>query len=65
MQAEHSPAMVEYFSTLAEKYGLIMTGGSDFHAPHPQNGNIILGKSFIPDWVYGKLIEEKKRLDMA
>ena len=62
---KHSPAMVEYFSTLAEKYGLIMTGGSDFHAPHPTNGNVILGKSFIPDWVYGKLIEEKKRLDMA
>lgn len=62
---KHSPAMVEYFSTIAEKYGLIMTGGSDFHAPHPQNGNIILGKSFIPEWVYGKLVEEKKRLDMA
>lgn len=62
---KHSPAMVEYFSTLAEKYGLIMTGGSDFHAPHPANGNIILGKSFIPDWIYGKLTEEKKRLDMA
>lgn len=62
---KHSPAMVEYFSTLAEKYGLIMTGGSDFHAPHPSNGNVILGKSFIPDWIYGKLIEEKKRLDMA
>lgn len=62
---KHSPAMVEYFSTIAEKYGLIMTGGSDFHAPHPTNGNVILGKSFIPDWVYGKLIEEKKRLDMA
>ena len=62
---KHSPAMVEYFSTLAEKYGLIMTGGSDFHAPHPTNGNIIIGKSFIPDWIYGKLVEEKKRLDMA
>ncbi|MCR5260373.1 MAG: PHP domain-containing protein [Candidatus Gastranaerophilales bacterium] len=62
---KHSPAMVEYFSTIAEKYGLIMTGGSDFHAPHPASGNVILGKSFIPDWVYGKLIEEKKRLDMA
>ncbi len=57
--------MVEYFSTIAEKYGLIMTGGSDFHAPHPQTGNVILGKSFIPDWIYGKLVEEKKRLDMA
>ena len=62
---KHSPAMVEYFSTIAEKYGLVMTGGSDFHAQHPTNGNIILGKSFIPDWIYGKLIEEKKRLDMA
>ena len=62
---KHSPAMVEYFSTIAEKYGLIMTGGSDFHAPHPTSGNIILGKSFIPDWIYGKLAEEKKRLDMA
>jgi len=62
---KHSPAMVEYFSTLAEKYGLIMTGGSDFHAPHPQTGNIILGKSFIPEWIYGKLAEEKKRLDLS
>ncbi len=62
---KHSPAMVEYFSTLAEKYGLIMTGGSDFHSPHPTNGNIILGKSFIPDWIYSKLTEEKKRLDLA
>ena len=62
---KHSPAMVEYFSTIAEKNGLIMTGGSDFHAPHPSNGNIILGKSFIPDWIYSKLAEEKKRLDLA
>lgn len=62
---KHSPAMVEYFSTIAEKYGLIMTGGSDFHAPHPTTGNVILGKSFIPEWIYGKLVEEKKRLDLA
>ena len=62
---KHSPAMVEYFSTLAENLGLIVTGGSDFHAPNPLNGQIVMGKNFIPDWVYDKLVEEKKRLDLA
>ena len=62
---KHSPAMVEYFSTLAENLGLIVTGGSDFHSPNPLNGQIIMGKNFVPEWVYDKLIEEKKRLDMA
>ena len=62
---KHSPAMVEYFSTLAEKHGLIVTGGSDFHTPNPINGQIIIGKHFIPDWIYDKLYEEKHRLDLA
>lgn len=62
---KHSPAMVEYFSTLAENLGLIVTGGSDFHAPNPVTGQIIMGKNFIPEWVYDKLVEEKKRLDLA
>lgn len=62
---KHSPAIVEYYSTIAEQLGLIITGGSDFHAPNPNNGNIIMGKNFIPDWIYDELINEKKRLDMA
>lgn len=62
---KHSPAMMEYFSTMAENLGLIVTGGSDFHAPNANNGQIILGKNFIPDWVYEKLVQEKKRIDMA
>lgn len=62
---KHSPAMVEYFSSLAEDLGLIVTGGSDFHAPNPLNGTLVLGKNFIPEWVYDKLVKEKKRLDMA
>lgn len=61
----HTPAIVEYFSTMAEELGLIVTGGSDFHAPNIMNGQIMLGKNFVPEWVYDKLIEEKKRLDMA
>ena len=62
---KHSPAMVEYFSSLAENLGLIVTGGRDFHAPNPLTGQIVMGKNFIPEWVYDKLVEEKKRLDMA
>jgi len=62
---KHSPAIVEYFSSIAERLGLIVTGGSDFHAPSVMNGQIILGKNFVPEWVYDKLVEEKKCLDMA
>lgn len=62
---KHSPAMVEYYSSIAERCGLIITGGSDFHAPNPNNGQIIMGKNFIPDWIYDSLMKEKKQLDMA
>ncbi len=62
---KHSPAIVEYFSSMAEEFGLIVTGGSDFHAPNIMNGQIILGKNFVPEWIYDKLIAEKKRLDLA
>lgn len=62
---KHSPACVEYFSSMAEELGLIVTGGSDFHCPNIMNGQIILGKNFVPDWVYDKLLEEKKRIDLA
>ena len=62
---KHSPACVEYFSSMAEELGLIVTGGSDFHAPNIMNGQIVLGKNFVPDWVYDKLVQEKKLIDMA
>ena len=61
---KHSPAVVEYFSSLADKYGLIITGGSDFHAPSVNHGAIFMGKNFVPDWVYDELIKEKKRIEM-
>ncbi len=62
---KHSPACVEYFSSMAESLGLIVTGGSDFHAPNIMNGQIILGKNFVPEWIYDKLMQEKKCIDMA
>lgn len=62
---KHSPAIVEYFSSMAEELGLIVTGGSDFHAPNLVNGQILLGKHFIPEWIYDSLVNEKKCLDLA
>ncbi len=62
---KHSPAIVEYFSSMAENLGLIVTGGSDFHAPNIMNGQIILGKNFVPEWIYDTMITEKKQLDLA
>ena len=62
---KHSPAIVEYFSSMAESLGLIVTGGSDFHAPNIMNGQIILGKNFVPEWIYETMLNEKKCLDMA
>ena len=59
---KHSPAIIEYFS---EKYGLIITGGSDFHAPNPNNGNIVMGKNFVPEWIYDELMKEKRRMELA
>ncbi len=39
---KHSPACVEYFSSMAEELGLIVTGGSDFHTPkyHERTNNL-------------------------
>ena len=62
---KHSPAAVEHFSTLAEEYGLIVTVGSDFHAPSINHGTILMGKNFVPDWVYDKLMLEKKKIELA
>ena len=51
---KHSPACVEYFSSMAENLGLIVTGGSDFHAPNIINWQAIFGKNFVPEYMYDK-----------
>ncbi len=61
---KHSPAMIEYFSSIAERYKLIITGGSDCHGPKP-NGQLLLGKNHVPDWVLTELKKEKNRLKLA
>ncbi len=62
---KHTPAMIEYFCSLAEKYDLIVTGGSDFHAPSLYTGQMVLGKNFVPPKIFEELEAEKKRIAIA
>jgi 3',5'-nucleoside bisphosphate phosphatase len=60
----HSPALIEFHCTLAEKLGLIVTGGTDFH------GTVDLYKKSLnrlhmPANLYHLLREEKKQLSLS
>lgn len=58
----HSPAEIEFHCSLAERLGLIVTGGTDFHGTvdvYPQ----ALSRLHLPDWVYTELKNEKQRLE--
>ncbi|MDD3013740.1 MAG: PHP domain-containing protein [Candidatus Gastranaerophilales bacterium] len=61
---KHSPAMVEYYSTMAEHYGLVVTGGSDCHGTKVGK-QLFLGKNFVPDWILEGLRKEKSRIEIA
>jgi len=61
---KHSPAMVEYYSTMAEHYGLVVTGGSDCHGTKVGK-QLFLGKNFVPDWILDELKKEKSRIEIA
>ncbi|HDD35708.1 MAG TPA: PHP domain-containing protein [Candidatus Desulfofervidus auxilii] len=41
---EHTPDQVAYYAYLAKKYGLCMTGGSDFHGKNKEG--ILLGRGY-------------------
>ena len=56
---------IERLSEICKKKKLLLTGGSDFHAPSVNHGAILMGKNFVPSWVYDELIKEKKRIDMS
>jgi 3',5'-nucleoside bisphosphate phosphatase len=60
----HSPAHIEFHCTLAEKLGLIVTGGTDFHG----TGDLY-EKSFqrlcMPDMVYKILQQERDNRRMS
>ncbi len=60
-----SPEQVEYMLLLAEKYGLVVSGGSDFHGDNMKGIDMGIGSGTlaVPYSVYEKLEEfsEKKR----
>ncbi|WP_373531307.1 PHP domain-containing protein [Vampirovibrio sp.] len=60
----HSPALIEFHCSLAEKLGLIVTGGTDFH------GTVDLYKKSLdrlhmPPAVYRELHAERKRRQLS
>ncbi len=62
---KHSPAMIEYYSSMAEKYDLILTGGSDCHGHNKSSKQLFLGNNLVPEWILQELKKEKSRLEIA
>jgi predicted metal-dependent phosphoesterase TrpH len=60
----HSPALIEFHCTLAEKLGLIVTGGTDFHGTVDAYSKA-LERVHMPPAVYRELHAEHKRLQMS
>ena len=60
----HSPQQIQQYTELAEKYGLLMTGGTDFHGsimPEIKMGSGD-GDLFVPYNLYEELMNASKRL---
>ena len=57
----HTPPLIEFHSTLAEKYGLIVTGGTDFHGL-PESYAKSLAQVHMPAFVFEELKNERDRL---
>lgn len=60
----HSPALIEFHCSLAEKLGLIVTGGTDFHGTTDAYAKA-LERVHMPPSVYAELKNERKRLQMS
>ncbi len=57
---KHSDAQVKHYRSLAKKYGLLMTGGSDFHGLGTMR-DVSLGVARLPDDCISKLEEHLKK----
>jgi hypothetical protein len=60
----HSPQQIRQYMQLADRYGLLMTGGTDFHGtitPEIKMGSG-KGKLFIPYSLYEKLRDSRARI---
>jgi predicted metal-dependent phosphoesterase TrpH len=52
---EHSPETTERYRTLADRLGLAMSGGSDFHGHHSVHGTVRPGCVQVPEEALGTL----------
>jgi 3',5'-nucleoside bisphosphate phosphatase len=57
---KHSDAQVKHYRALAEKYGLLMTGGSDFHG-FGTGRDVSLGAAQLPDERISAMEEHLKK----
>ncbi len=59
----HSPREIRLYTALAQKYGLLMTGGTDFHGSITPKIKMGSGKGdlFVPYTLYEDLINANKR----
>jgi predicted metal-dependent phosphoesterase TrpH len=59
----HSPRQIRQYTELAEKYGLLMTGGTDFHGSITPDTKMGSGNGdlFVPYTLYKELINANKR----
>ncbi|MDR7556348.1 MAG: PHP domain-containing protein [Armatimonadota bacterium] len=51
---DHSPAQVERYTALARQYGLLMTGGTDFHGGEIAT-RVAVGSQYVPEGLIGPL----------
>ncbi len=59
----HSSVEIEFHCSLAERLGLIVTGGTDFHGTTDLYAQS-LSRLHMPDWILPELKKEKRRIDM-
>ena len=57
---DHSPAQVERYTALARRYGLLMTGGTDFHGGEIAT-RVAVGSQYVPEELIGPLREAAAR----
>ena len=63
--SEHGPTEVERYRALADRLGMLVTGGSDYHGEHParasRNRHRALGQVSLPEDAFGRLLDARPK----
>jgi predicted metal-dependent phosphoesterase TrpH len=60
--AHHSPQDIERFSAMAERFDLIVTGGTDCHGVVQPDGKRLIDHPVVPSWVGDQLLRRSEDL---